>query len=412
MKRSLLASTLAFVVACAHSGSAPPATTGASVPPTPAAVADAASASNAFASDLHAKLGAKSGNLFYSPASIALAVAMAREGARGTTASEIDAVLHLGGKPAGTMGALRAITNGSGDGVTAPEVRVANRLWVDRGMTLDPSFAARTASDYGASAIDVDFVGSPEPARRTINDWVAGETKDKIKDLLPEGAITTDTRLAITNAVYFKGSWKHPFDPKATAATPFFTSSSASHPVPMMFESAEIRSGEHDGAQVFELPYAKPEGRSGMSMIVILPKDRAGLPAVESAVAARGFAPFIGALGTTTESDVWLPKLKLTATFDLGETLGAMGMPTAFGDDADFSGIARTAGLRITRVIHKAFVETDEKGTEAAAATAVVVGIESVRVTPSFRADHPFLFVIRDDASGAIVFVGRVTDPG
>ena len=146
-------------------------------------------------------------------------------------------------------------------------------------------------------------------------------------------------------------------------------------------------------------------------MIVVLPKDRDGLPAVEAAVAQKGFAPFVGALGSSQRADVWLPKLKMTLSFELGAPLAAMGMKTAFSDAADFSGIAKGGGLSISRVIHKAFVEVDEKGTEAAAATAVVISITSVQVHPTFRVDHPFLFFVRDDRTGAIVFVGRVSDP-
>lgn len=372
---------------------------------------DAAGASNAFAGDLHARLAKTAGNLFYSPASIALAVGIAREGARGKTATEMDAVLHLGGKPPGTLGDLSGIATGSGDGVSAPEVRVANKLWVDGSMKLDPAFAAITRTKYAASADNVDFAGAPDPTRLTINGWVATQTKDKIKDLLPPGSVTRDTRLAITNAIYFKGTWRSKFDPKQTAPAPFFVSATSSHPVPMMHQSTSVRFGEADGAQVFELGYAGPADKPGMSMVVILPKDRAGLPAVEDAIARKGFAPFVSAMKQTEESEVWLPKMKMTISFALGDTLKAMGMPTAFGDGADFSGIAAGGGLRISHVIHKAFVEVDEKGTEAAAATAVLMTTESVHVPPSFRADHPFLFLIKDDKTGAIVFVGRCADP-
>lgn len=382
----------------------------ASTSPAPIATG-AATASNAFASDLHARLAATPGNLFYSPASIALALGMTREGARAKTATEMDTVLHLTGTTPSVLGSLSGIATGTGDGVNAPEVRIANKLWVDGTMKLDPAYAALTKSAYAASAENVDFRRAPDPTRLLINAWVATQTKDKITDLLAPGTVTQDTRLAITNAVYFKGTWKSKFDPKQTAPAPFFVSASASHAVPMMHQSTQVRFGEVDGAQVFELGYAGPADKPGMSMVVILPKDRAGLPAIEDAVARKGFAPFVASMTSTDEGDVWLPKLKMTVSFALGDTLKKMGMPTAFGDDADFSGITPGGGIKISHVIHKAFVELDEKGTEAAAATAVLMTTESVHVPQSLRADHPFLFLIKDDKSGAIVFVGRCADP-
>lgn len=407
MVRHPVALSLLLVLAsAAHSGAG--SADVAAAPPTPAV--DAASAANAFGAELHGKLAKSPGNLFYSPASIALALGMTREGARGTTATEMDAVLHLTGKAPGTMGALAAIASASGNGVTAPEVRVANRLWVDGHLALDPAFAAVTRSAYGASAQGVDFVHAPEPARLAINAWVAGETHDKIRDLLGPGSVTADTRLALTNAVYFKGTWKTTFDPKRTAPAPFFTSATTSHDAPLMYQSAQVRWGSADGAQIVELPYARPAGQPGASMIVILPNERAGLPAVEDVIAHKGFVPFVAALTSNAHADVWLPKVKMTLSYELGDALAAMGMRTAFSGAADFSGIA-PGGLAISRVVHKAFVEIDEKGTEAAAATAVLMSITAVEMHPTFRADHPFLFLIRDEKTGAIVFVGRVLDP-
>lgn len=410
--RPLLACLSFAVAACQPSAVSAASVTAATPAPiaSAGAASDAASASNAFGAELHGQLSKTTGNLFYSPSSVALALAMAREGARGATATEMDAVLHLTGRGPGAMGALGAIA-ASGDGKTAPEIRVANRLWADGRVGLDPAYVAVTKSAYAASAQSVDFMRAPEPSRLAINGWVAGETHDKIRDLLPQGSITPDTRLVLTNAIYFKGAWQTTFDPKSTAPAPFYVSPSSSPSVPLMYLSASVRSGESNGAQVFELPYARPKDQPGASMIVVLPKDRDGLPAVEAAVVQKGFAPFVGALGASQRADVWLPKLKMTLSFELGAPLAAMGMKTAFSDAADFSGIAKGGGLSISRVIHKAFVEVDEKGTEAAAATAVVISITSAQVHPTFRADHPFLFFVRDDRTGAIVFVGRVSDP-
>lgn len=423
--RSVVVPALLLAAACTRPSPAPVSVTGAPVvsasaaapvapPPVTAPIpisTDAAAASNAFASDLHGRLSKTAGNLFYSPASIALAVGMAREGARGRTATEMDSVLHLTGKTPGVLGSLSGIATGSGDGVSAPEVRVANKLWVDGTMKLDPGYAALTKSAYAASADNVDFRGAADPSRLLVNAWVATQTKDKIKDLLPQGTITQDTRLVITNAIYFKGTWKAKFDPKQTAPAPFFVTASSSHDVPMMHQNTDVHFGEVDGAQVFELGYAGPADKPGMSMVVILPKDRAGLPAIEDSIAHKGFAPFVSAMTRTDKSDVWLPKMKMTVSFALGDTLKTMGMPTAFTDDADFSGTTPGGGIKISHVIHKAFVEVDEKGTEAAAATAVVMTTEGVHIPPSFRADHPFLFLIKDDKTGAIVFVGRCSDP-
>lgn len=357
--------------------------------PTPA---DAADAANAFGAELHARLAKEPGNVFWSPASVALALGMAREGARGATATEMDAVLHVTGKAPGTLGALASVQS-AGDGKSSPEVRVANRLWADATLPLEPAYVAVTKGRYGASAQGVDFIRSPEPARAAINAWVAGETRDRIKDLLPPGSITSDTRLTLTNAVYFKGSWETKFDAKRTAPAPFHLDDKRTRDVPMMHVDARARWGATPEADVFELRYQRPKDQPGASMIVVLPKTATGLSAVDDAVARAGFAPFVSALAGGGHADVALPKFKMTRSFELAQPLAAMGMKSGFSPSADFSGISKNASLAISRVIHKAFVEVDEQGTEAAAATAVVMETTAVMVRPSFVVDRPFLFL-------------------
>ncbi len=256
----------------------------------------------------------------------------------------------------------------------------------------------------------MDFLGNPDGARKEINTWVEQQTRDKIRDLLHPGQIESRTRLVLCNAIYFKGDWATQFDPKKTRPQPFFVSADKSVTVPMMSGEVKLLSRQFKGVTLFELPY---QGND-LAMVVLLPDARDGLAALEQQLNAVVLQEWLMALGQSyqTEVPVILPKFKLNCRLDLVGDLKAMGMPSAFGLRADFSGMDGSSNLGIDGVVHQAFVDVNEEGTEAAAATAVtMVGLSISRPLVVFRADHPFLFLIVGRHTGTILFLGRVTDP-
>jgi serpin B len=367
---------------------------------------------NAFAFDLYAQLRSQNGNLFFSPESISTAIAMTYAGARGTTASEMAATLHFT-LPAErlhpAMGALLRDLNAAHDSY---QLRVADALWAEKDYKFLVDFLKLTSSDYGAGFNRVDFTGAPEAARATINQWVEQKTEDKIKDLISPGAITPSTRLVLTNAIYFKGEWEKHFIKAATEESDFHLSTTQTVKAPLMHLTG--RFSYFDGAtfQALELPYKSGD----LSMIVLLPKEAGGLPALEKSLTAAKVEQWIGQLGTAPKVILTLPRFKMNLAFQLGGTLGAMGMARAFDRNAaDFSGMTGERNLWISAAIHKAYVDVNEEGTEAAAATAVIMtGALARQNEPPpivFRADHPFFFLIRDNRSGSILFMGRVSDP-
>lgn len=366
---------------------------------------------NSFAQRLYGQLAAAPGNLFFSPTSISTALGLAYAGARGQTASEMSNALELTLPPAELHAAFAAqaarLTAPGG-----PEIRIANRLWTQSGLPIEPDFQAVAQGPYGAGLELVDFKAAPDPSRAKINKWVSDRTNGRITDLLPQGSITPLTRIVLTNAIYFKGTWATQFDKAATRAEPFTVKPGSTVSAPMMHKALRAGYADAGDAQVLELAYAGASPDRAMSMVVILPKAVDGLPKVEQALTSGGLGTYLGGL-SPQQVDVSLPRFKVTMEKSLRETLEAMGMPTAFDDKkADFSGITRAEPLYITRVQHKAFVEVNEEGTEAAAATGVVFGTRGAAAPPQvFRADHPFLFLIRDAASGAVLFMGRVANP-
>lgn len=364
-----------------------------------------------FGMDLYGQLKSEAGNLFLSPFSISTALGMTAAGARGTTLEEMQKVLHLPADPHAGFGALLRSLNEEADakkrGFT---LSTANALWAQQGYPWKPEYKKIVATDYAAGLFDVDFKGNAEAARATINQWVEKETREKIKDLLPAGSITALTRLVLTNAIYFKGDWQDPFDKKATKDLPFTTADGKKINTPLMFRQGRYLYAENDAYQVLDLPYT---GRR-ISMTVVLPRKVDGLPAVEKELTAAKLAETLKGLRPEREVHVHLPRFKVTKDFLLNKPLKELGMRAAF-EKADFSGM-HTGGeqLDITAVVHKAFVDVNEEGTEAAAATGVVVGVTSVAPPPTpkyFKADHPFLFFIRDQKTGSVLFMGRLESP-
>jgi serpin B len=371
---------------------------------------------NAFAVDIYRALKARPGNLFLSPYSISAALTMTRLGAAGETAKQMDEVLHLPEGAAAGHKALaaalrpRTVTDGYGresKKVPTHELHIANALWGQEGMPLKSPFLSNLRNSFGAPLERIDFRNTAK-ARKIINDWVATNTKDRIRDIIPPDLPTPDTRLALANAIYFKASWRHPFSERGTRIESFTNGAGAVVEVPTMSISKELGYAETADVQILELPYRADE----TSMVVVLPKEKDGLPALEEKLTAKGMAAMLEKIATRPV-DVRLPKFSFTTALDLTAVLPAMGMPDAFdGGKADFSEMTDAERLYIGAVLHKAFVAVDEAGTEAAAATVVMMrkgGAPGVPV--EFRADHPFLFLIRHRPTGCILFLGRVDDP-
>ncbi|HWO26457.1 MAG TPA: serpin family protein [Kofleriaceae bacterium] len=405
----------------------------------PAAAALAA-ASNAFGFDLWSRVRAAPGNLSISPASISIALAMAWGGARGETAAEMKQVLRVGAEADAAMaawGRLAAALQGPSRSLV---LRIANRLFGEQRYQLEGAYLEKTRAAFGAPLEPVDFAGAPEPARAHINQWVADQTEQRIRDLLPPGSIDPATRLVLVNAIYFLADWLNPFEKEATSALPFTVAPGQTRSAMMMVQQNTYRMAKTDGVSVLELPYAGGDAARGelfhrlgladvlelpyvggdAAMIIVLPDQAFGLEAVEASLDTARLTRWMQAL-TSQEIILWLPRFVIDppAALELGWELQALGMVRAFDRErADFTGIASPPQpadrLFISAVFHKAFVRVDEQGTEAAAATAVVE-VDGAAPEPEpvleLKIDHPFLFFIVDRASGLVLFMGRVTDP-
>jgi serpin B len=366
---------------------------------------------NAFATNLYAQLSKRPGNLFFSPDSISAALAMTYAGARGETAEEMASTLHftldqqqLLAAYGGLMRQMNA--NGKNRGY---QFAIANALWGQKGYGFLEGFLRTTHENFGAGLREVDFATASEEARRTVNQWVENQTNRKIKDLLAPGSVNAATRLVLTNAIYFKADWVMPFAKNRTKKEAFLLPGGGQVGIGMMHKNEELRYFEAPDFQVLELPY---QGRD-LAMIVFLPKKVDGLAEFEKQFSASEMQTWLGKL-SRYQVDVAVPKFQLTEEFQLKQTLSALGMPLAFtAGKADFSGMSTHENLYLDEVVHKAFVDVNEEGTEAAAATGVVVRTLAARVVPkaTFRADHPFVFVIRNHKTGSIVFMGRMANP-
>ena len=370
---------------------------------------------NAFAVALYGQLRSHDGNLFFSPESISTALAMTYAGARGDTATEMAKTLHFTLPPERlhpAMGALLSDLNAPHNGY---QLRVADALWAQRDYVFRDDFLKLNKRDYGAGFNQVDFKGATEAARLTINQWIEQKTEHKITNLLQPGVLDSQTKMVLTNAIYFKGDWLTPFNKEWTEDDDFHLSPAKNVKAPLMHLNEGFDYFDGGTFQALEIPYESGD----LSMIVFLPKDIGGLPAFEQSLTASHMKQWLDKLQPVPEVILTLPKFQMTRQIGLAGTLAAMGMPSAFNDNAaDFSGMTGKRELFISAVIHKAYINVDEKGTEAAAATAVVM--EKAMAMPPrfqpppppvFRADHPFVFLIRDNRSGGILFMGRVTDP-
>ncbi len=366
---------------------------------------------NAFALDLYRRLKETEGNLFFSPYSISTALAMTYAGARGKTEVQMARVLHIAldqerlHPAVATLDSMIADVEGRG-GV---QLSVANALWPQLGYALLEEYLALMKAYYGAHVTPIDYA-DPESARQTINDWVEAKTAGKIRDLIQPGALETLTRLVLTNAIYFKGIWEHKFDEILTGNAPFWVTPTETVSAPMMTQTREFGYAKRDQWQILELPYCD----KALSLIILLPESVDGIAELEDALTAETLMAWTAKL-KSRDVKVFLPRFKMDHQIELSDTLSSMGMADAFDEDkADFSGIdGRAPWLYISAVLHKAFVDVNEEGTEAAAATAVVMKKRGIRRTPLpiFRADHPFIFLIRENSTQSILFLGRVTNP-
>ena len=364
---------------------------------------------SSFSLDLYQLLREEDGNIFFSPYSISVALAMTYGGARGDTESQMARVLHFDLNREYLHAAFSALQEKLAEAETAGgvQLKIANSLWPHVGYPFLKSYLDLVLKYYGVSITAVDYVHDTEGARQTINAWVEKKTETKIRDLIPKGILDRLTRLVLTNAIYFKGDWAAQFDPDKTRRDDFWSPQKQTK-VPMMTCKGEYRYKETSELQILELPYAGDK----LSMLVLLPREKDGLPNLE-----RQLTPDFLSKATKNmweeQVTVHLPKFKIEAAFTLNDPLISLGMSDAFDmDKADFSGMdGLKKWLYISYVLHKAFIDVNEEGTEAAAATAVVMQMKGVSMPTIFRADHPFLFLIRERETGSILFIGRFTKP-
>ena len=384
------------------------------VPPDPAALPGGAAAVRGFTADLHRALSSRPGNLATAPYSVVQALAMTRAGARRTTAEEMDTVLHAPlPRPQALDNGLNTIDQilaryATGDGVRMPLLTTANAVWTRLDLRLRTNYLRTLARYYGTGAHPVDFATAPEAAREEINAWVSDRTNARIPDLLPSGSVPNDTNLILTNAIYLRAAWAYPFNTHFTAPAPFTRADGSVVSAQMMsgpFDSMGYQVGA--GWRAVAVPYED----DSLAMAIVMPDDPAGLPAIE----AQLNDAWLNALLTGFQSalvQLRLPKWSFRVPVALKPVLTQLGMPTAFSPRANLTGLTSDLpNLSIDNVVHETFIAVDEKGTEAAGATAIIIRPPSIPQGPQFFADRPFLFVIVDRRNGVPLFIGRVLDP-
>ena len=363
-----------------------------------------------FTLDLYNQLKMTDGNLFFSPFSIFTALAMTWAGARENTAVQMAETLHFTEKPAQFHRAIGDLISqlNAVQKETDVELSIANAIWAQKGYQFLDEFFRIVQQSYQADLKQVDFSSAAESARQAINAWVEQQTNEKIKDLLPPKVLNALTRLVLVNAIYFKGFWDNQFKSRDTREMEFWLLTEVAVKVPMMHQEHQFGYWENDWLQIIEMPYKE----ESLSLIVLLPKEKTGITDLEQKLNFENMMAWQSRL-RKRKVIVFFPKFKIESQFSLGQTLALMGMPDAFDPElADFSAMVGQKELYISAVIHKAFLEVNEEGSEAAAATGVVVGVTSIAPSPPiFKADHPFVFFIRDNKSQSILFLGRVLNP-
>ncbi|MFH0875557.1 MAG: serpin family protein [archaeon] len=381
-------------------------------------------ANNKFAFDLYSEFTkTEKGNIFYSPYSISAALAMTYEGAKGQTADEIKSVFDFPGNSA-LRPNFAAIYNNINKKNKPYKLNTGNALWAQQDYKFLDQYISAVENYYGGKAANLDFIKESEKSRQTINAFIEEQTNNRIKDLIPTGVLDSMTRLVITNAIYFKGSWELEFDKSDTREQDFKVTQSEIVKTQMMHmnpEKARFNYAELENLQILELPYKGGE----ISVLILLPKQgEEYYPETEKTIVSdytledidlslEKLNEYKSQMSETGLSAIYLPKFEFDTKYFMKETLSSLGMPTAFLGNADFSGMDGTKTLFISEVIHQAFVKVDEEGTQAAAATAVIMTKSSAGPSQRkiFRADHPFIFIIQEKNTGNILFIGRVTDP-
>ncbi|XP_067272895.1 leukocyte elastase inhibitor [Pseudorasbora parva] len=373
-------------------------------------------ANSLFALDLYRALSASNaeGNMFFSPLSVSAALAMVYLGARGDTAKEMEKVLSFS-SVSDVHSHFESLTSSINRPSASYILKLANRLYGEKTFSFLPEYLESTLKLYHAELQPVDFIGAAEDSRKLINTWVEEQTENKIKDLLQPGMVTGMTRLALVNAIYFKGNWLQKFNAQDTEEMPFKINQSERQPVKMMYQKKKFPYNYicEQRLQVLELPYVKEE----LSMLILLPEETQDgsdpLLKLESELTLDKLHEWTNRNNMDTQTDivVHLPKFKLEVESSLADTLMGMGMTSVFQDGkADLTGMSSQGGLFISAVAHKAFVDVNEEGTEAAAATAAIVAFCMFR-EEHFMADHPFLFYIRHNPTNSILFFGRFRSP-
>ena len=364
-------------------------------------------ANNQFALDFYSNVTQQdSSNIFFSPWSISSAFAIAYEGARGTTAEEIQSVFSFAADDSVRRSSFAAVQKDLNENDGNYTLNTANALWVKEGYQLSEDYVSTARQYYDSEVANVDFIGNEGVGQ--INKWIESKTNNKIKDLIPPGSTNELTRLIITNAVYFNGTWSIEFDEADTSEEDFHVSANKTVTVPMMkLDKKFFNYAETDELQILEMPYQGGK----VSMLLLLPHNGTDVSSIEQSLTLDKLEQLRGELQNQT-IDVNIPKFKLETDYTLNSMLEDMGMPTSFNENAaDFSGITEEERLFIAAALHKAFVDVNEKGTEAAAATGITIETTSYQPIPVFRADRPFLFIIQDSETGNILFMGRVVDP-
>jgi serpin B len=364
---------------------------------------------SAFALDLYHQLRWSEGNLFLSPYGISAALAMAHAGARGNTETQMARALRYTLRQESLHPAFAELGSGLAKLQDGGHIKLstANSVWPQQGYPLLDGYLSLIKLHYEVSVTPLDYTDAHQAARETINRWVEKRTDNKIKDLIQPGVLGALTRLVIVNAIYFRGEWASKFKTRLTRNEPFFVSPGMSVQVPLMKQEGEFRYGESESIQFLELPYL---GRT-LSMLILLPREKDGLKRLEQSLSVENLARWRNAL-REKEVEVFLPRFRMTCAFRLDKALSAMGMADAFSaSKADFSGMdGRPGWLYLGAVLHKTYVDVNEEGTEAAAATGMDAPMAAEQ-PPVFRADHPFLFAICETRSGTPLFLGRLTDP-
>jgi len=372
---------------------------------TESGIQEVINANNKFTFDLYSELSkSENGNIFYSPYSISAALAITYEGAKGQTADEMKSVFHFPERNI-LKPNFAAIYNEINKKDKPYKLSTGNALWVQQDYKLLEEYLSTVEKYYGAKAANLDFVGEPEKSRQTINTFIEEQTSNRIKDLIPQGILDAVTKLVLTNAIYFKGTWVWEFVKADTRDQDFRITTTNVVKTPMMYmknDKAQFNYADVGDLQILELPYKGDE----ISMLILLPTG--SLDTIEPGLTIEKLKEWKSQMKEEKLDAVYLPKFEFDTKYFMKETLSAMGMPTAFGN-ADFSGMNGTRSLYIDQVIHQAFVKVDEEGTEAAGATAVIKKESLQRKV--FNADHPFIFGIQEKSTGNILFLGRVADP-